>query len=260
VQLRDTATNYSGVFPISSFEGVAKPYSFFERIAEFKFDSNSIYHGFYLQANKRYRSGLELMANYTLSKLIDYEQAPGNQIACCTSENPFNHHRERGLGRRDQHHRFNLMGTWDIPSAGQQDFWMRLTQGWQVSGIVRAGSGRPYTGTVTGDSGGDVNGDGVPGDRAPGFGRNTYVGPGYASVDAGLQRSFRLSEHRRLSLGLQAFNVFNRANYLRPSTEYFTMTNVAGGTKRLDGPLPSFGKPFDATPSRQLQFALRFYF
>ena len=100
------------------------------------------------------------------------------------------------------------------------------------------------------------------------FDRSAFIGPGYASVDAGLHRTFSLGEQRRLSVGMEAFNLLNRANYLRPSTEYFTLTNVPGGTmtnvpggvKRLDGPAPSFGRPLDATRSRQLQLVLRFYF
>ena len=92
------------------------------------------------------------------------------------------------------------------------------------------------------------------------FDRSAFIGPGYASVDAGLHRTFSLGEQRRLSVGMEAFNLLNRANYLRPSTEYYTLTNVPGGMKRLDGPVPSFGRPLDATRSRQLQLVLRFYF
>jgi hypothetical protein len=259
VQVRDTASNFAETAVISSFQGAPRPYPFFDRVTEFKFDSNSIYHAFYIQASARPRRGLQFLANYTLSKLLDYEQAPGNQINCCTSENPFNHQGERGLGRRDQRHRFNLMGTWDTVYSGKNNFLRHFGHGWQLSTIVRAGSGRPYSATVSGDAGGDLNGDGVPGDRAPTFGRGAFTGPGYASVDTGVHRTFSVGEQRRVSLGLEAFNLFNRANYLRPSTEYFTMTNLPGGMKLLQGPLPSFGTPLDATRSRQLQVVLRLY-
>src|SRR5438093_3788489 len=62
------------------------------------------------------------------------------------------------------------------------------------------------------------------------------------------------------SSDLEGFNVFNRANYLRPPTDYYTLTNVPGGISRLDGPLASFGKPNDATRSRELQAVIRFSF
>jgi hypothetical protein len=144
----------------------------------------------------------------------------------------------------------NLAAVWDLPG---------LLKGWRVNTIAKAGSGRPYTATVSGDSGGDVNGDGVRMDRAPLFGRSTFVGPGYATVDLGLHRIFS-KEGKSFDVGFEAFNLLNHANYLRPATDYFTLTNVPGGASRLDGPLPSFGKPQDATRSREMQVVVRFSF
>ena len=83
---------------------------------------------------------------------------------------------------------------------------------------------------------------------------NTHClgGPGAPPRDAG--------HRRRIDFGIEGFNVFNRANYLRPPTDYYTLTNVPGGISRLDGPLASFGKPNDATRSRELQAVIRFQF
>jgi hypothetical protein len=249
VEIRDAARSISGVFNLPWFGGPAsRPLPFFNQVAEFKSDNNSVYHAFFVQANKRYQRGLQLLANYTLSKLIDRGAAPGNQIQCCTSDNPFNPGDERGLGRRDQQHRFNLAAVWDV------------YRGWQVNSIVKIGSGRPLTPLVTGDSGGDLNGNAVRGgDRAPFFGRNTVIGPGYASVDLAVHKVFS-KEGKSIDFGIEGFNVFNRANYLRPPADYYTLTNVQGGIPRLDGPLPSFGKPDDATRSREIQAVVRFSF
>ena len=129
-----------------------------------------------------------------------------------------------------------------------------------MNSVVRIGSGRPLTPTVTGDSGGDLNGNAVRGgDRAPFFGRNTVIDPGYASTDLAIHKVFT-KEGKTIDLGIEGFNVFNRANYLRPPTDYYTMTNVPGGIVRLDGPLPSYGKPDSATASRELQIVARFSF
>lgn len=262
VEILDSSRNISGLVTIPFFGGPAsRPFPFFDRITEFKFDGNSVYHAFYVQANKRYSHGLQLLFNYTLSKLIDLGQAPGNQINCCNSENPFAASDERGLGRRDQRHRVNVAAVWDLPNVSKGGpVTAGLLQDWRLSTIVRAGSGRPYSPTVTGDSGGDVNGDGLRGDRAPLFGRSSFIGPGYASLDAGIQRLVRLGESKNLRFILEGFNLLNRANYLRPSSEYFSLTNVTGGPARLTGPLPTFGRPFDATRSRELQIAVRFEF
>jgi hypothetical protein len=109
VEIRDTARNIFGVFNLPWFGNpTARPTPFFNQIQEFRSDNSSAYHSFFLQANKRYRRGLQFLANYTVSKLIDRGAAPGNQILCCTSQNPFNPGDERGLGRRDQRQRFNF--------------------------------------------------------------------------------------------------------------------------------------------------------
>jgi hypothetical protein len=245
-EIRDTARNIFGFFSLPSFGGPSsRPVPFFDQIAEFKSDNNSVYHAFFLQANKRYSRGLQLLANYTWSKLIDRGAAPGNQINCCTSENPFNPGDERGLGRRDQEHRANLATVWEV------------IRGWRAEAIVKLGSGRPFTPTVTGDAGGDFNGNAVRGgDRAPFFGNSVFIGPGYATVDAAVHKVFSW-EGGSVDVGIEAYNLFNRSNYLRPAPEYYTFTNA---TSRLEGPLPSFGGPIDATRSRTMQIVTRFSF
>jgi hypothetical protein len=249
IQIRDSANNFSGPLAIRSFGGPAsRPIPFFDQITEYKSDRSSVFHALVVQAQKRYSHGVQFLFNYTLSKLIDSGEAPGAQTTCCTSENPFDPGDERGLGRRDQRHRVNAALVWDVYG------------GWRLSGIVRAGSGRPLTPTVTGDSGGDVNGDGVRGDRAPLFGRSAFVGPGYASTDFSVEKTFIAKERTRVGFVFEAFNVFNRANYLRPAAEYFNLMNQADGSVLLDGPLPTFGAPFDATRSREVQVALKVSF
>ena len=97
------------------------------------------------------------------------------------------------------------------------------------------------------------------GDRAPFFGENSIIGPRYASVDVAVHKVFS-KEGKSIDFGIEGFNVFNHSNYLRPPTDYYTLTNVQGGITRLDGPLPSFGKPDDATRSREVQAVVRFLF
>jgi TonB dependent receptor-like, beta-barrel len=261
VQINDTRRNIAGLITLPYFGGPAsRPFSFFDQISEFRSDNNSVYHATFVQLNKRYSRGLQLLFNYTLSKLIDRGQAPGNQTTCCTSDNPFQVGSERGLGRRDQRQRMNLAAVLDLPSPAAGPFPRFLIRDWRLNTIVKVGSGRPFTATVTGDSGGDLNGDAVRGgDRAPFFGSNTFIGPGYATVDLGLHKIFS-AEGKVLDVGFEAFNLLNRANYLRPATEYYQLTNVAGGISRLDGPLPSFGKPQDATRSREMQAVIKFSF
>ena len=77
-------------------------------------------------------------------------------------------------------------------------------------------------------------------------GRNIISGPGYGSFDLSLYRLFNLTERFKLSAEVQAFNLFNRANFDLPQ-------NVA------DNP-GTFGRIFSAKAPRQLQLAVRFAF
>jgi hypothetical protein len=76
------------------------------------------------------------------------------------------------------------------------------------------------------------------------FGRNSLTGPGYYNLDAGLHKTFSLTEKFNLAFRAEAFNVFNNTNFKSPGTDY----TVAG-----------FGQYTAANvfPSRELQFAVR---
>ena len=77
-------------------------------------------------------------------------------------------------------------------------------------------------------------------------GRNSLSGPGFASFDVSLYRIFNLTERYKLSAEVQAFNIFNRANFDLPQ-------NYA------DNP-STFGRIFSANAPRQLQLAARLTF
>ena len=77
-------------------------------------------------------------------------------------------------------------------------------------------------------------------------GRNILRGPGLSTTDLSLRRSFILRGESRITSEVQAFNLFNRANFNQPD-------NFA------DQPL-TFGKIFSAKDPRQIQFSLRLAF
>lgn len=71
-------------------------------------------------------------------------------------------------------------------------------------------------------------------------GRNSFVGPGYFNVDVLLTKDFRLrSDTRRLKLRIEAYNVFNNANFGIPNTNlndpdtFGEITSMAGPSRRL---------------------------
>jgi hypothetical protein len=63
--------------------------------------------------------------------------------------------------------------------------------------------------TVTGDPNQDGNSSN---DRLPGAGRNSFVGPDYATTDARLTRRLYIGDRFKLELLGESFNLLNRDN------------------------------------------------
>jgi hypothetical protein len=76
-------------------------------------------------------------------------------------------------------------------------------------------------------------------------GRNSILGPGYASFDMSLLRRFTLPERATLTLEAQSFNLFNRPNFALPAA-------FVGES--------NFGVISSASDPRELQFAARLSF
>lgn len=76
--------------------------------------------------------------------------------------------------------------------------------------------------------------------------RNALEGPGYANVDAGLMKSVRLGNQKRLQLRWEVFNVLNRPSYGLPNTNLLSRDF---GTIRSTVSTP-----------RQMQFGVKFIY
>jgi hypothetical protein len=121
-------------------------------------------------------------------------------------------------------------GSWSRPQSGP--FGIPTANPWGIPTAVEklAFFGKPVLGT---------NGT---------LGRNTYEGPGYASLDLSLARSFRMSrkdEGLRLQLRSDLFNLFNRVNFKQPEP-------------RINN--PQFGRPTQTFDARQIQLGLKLFF
>jgi hypothetical protein len=133
---------------------------------------------------------------------------------------------------------------------------------------VNYGSGRPVNATVAGDpnqDGNDLN------DRLPGYSRNAFTGPDYATADLRLTRKIRVREGYRVDFSADAFNLFNRdnqrvaitSNGLVVNASTFTPDSVTTGLETYPGyySLPTnFMKPNAAYAPRQVQLALKLVF
>jgi hypothetical protein len=172
-----------------------------------------------------------------------------------------------------------------------------LTRGWQLSGIGQARSGNPLTVFVAlNRSRSQWSPSLAPGigfdrpDFAPGFdaesavigdpdryfdpaafrlpaagtlgnvGRGALIGPNLRTVDLSLVKNTRwdvLGDEGSVQLRLEAFNLFNRANFAPPSLIVFT--GAANATE--EQPLSTFGRVRSTiTSSRQVQLGVRLTF
>ena len=175
----------------------------------FESAASSIYHGFTASLRRRMTSGLYFRLGYTFAHAIDDGQ---NALATGSStvQNSYAPAAERAPSVTDQRHR--LIFSWVAapkPFHRGHNFLAALFNDWRLSGVFTFGSGRPVNARILGDpnrDGNDLN------DRLPGYGRNAFLGPDYATTDARVARQFRLGARLKAELLLEAFNVMNRNN------------------------------------------------
>lgn len=176
--------------------------------------SGAIYTGFQLEVRKRFSKGLTLASSYTLARLKDSSGG-----AFSVPNNPFNLADEWGNGGDDQRHTFNVNGSFSWK-------W-----GLQLSGLYRYGSGSVFSTTASGSpfANGGTNRTFLattrtyndpkfnkPAPYAAGYlitERNQLYGLPIHRVDVRGTKTFSLGERFRVQAILEAFNLFNRANY-----------------------------------------------
>ncbi|HEU4767081.1 MAG TPA: hypothetical protein VFS77_06890, partial [Pyrinomonadaceae bacterium] len=113
-------------------------------------DVNSNYNALNVNLVRRFSDGLQLQANYRWSKSIDQLSFEGPGFV--TNQTfPQDNSTERGPSDFDVTHFFNLSGLYELPFFRQRrDFVGALLGGFEVSGIVTARTGFPFTPVVGG--------------------------------------------------------------------------------------------------------------
>lgn len=125
-----------------------------------------------------------------------------------TEQNSYAAKSERGPSVSDQRPRLTISAI-EGPHPFAKGLPAAVFDHWKLSGIMTYGSGWPANATVSGDPNQDGN---LSNDRLPGYGRNAFTGPDYASPDLKLGRLMDLGERLHLELSGDSFNLFNRNN------------------------------------------------
>jgi outer membrane receptor protein involved in Fe transport len=282
-QIRDVnlGSTVSGTIPIASTNTLLsyrvfqepRPIAGFDRILVFNSDANSIYHGLAMQVNKRFAHNFQALASYTLSKVIDdnpnvyaFGPAPGNPFFV---QDPTDPRSDRGAGSNDQRHRFALAAVWTPRHGNSLPRLARpILQGWELSGILTAQSGRPYSGLINFD----LNNDGdFATDRTPGLGRNTFYTAATVSLDPRLTRDIGIGERAKLQIIVEAFNALNHANIVGVNNNQYAVSGVSSPSPEC-GTAPSaclvpqnrglsaFGTPTLSSGARIMQLAVKVTF
>ena len=186
-----------------------------------------------------------------------------------TVQNGYSTVSERGPSSTDQRHRFVLSAIDELRPFGRDHALLsKLFNDWKVAGVLTIGSGRPVDAKVFGDPNQDGNSFN---DRLPGYGRNAFLGPDYATTDLRLTRRLYLRPRVKLELVAEVFNALNRDNQRVTITDD-GFTNTATDFIQLDKAIgiryfPAYyQRPANLTRAtsayapRQIQFALKFIF
>jgi hypothetical protein len=105
-------------------------------------DVDSRYNALLTRLSRHYSNGYLVGLEYRLGKSIDTCSSDQN----CRQTYPFDQTTEEGPSDFDVRHAFKAYGTWDLPIyRDRQDALGYLLGGWQLSGIVTATSGFPWT-------------------------------------------------------------------------------------------------------------------
>jgi hypothetical protein len=222
---------------------------------------------------------LQIFASYTFSKSIDQSSNVGEEV------NPINPALSRALSAFDVTHNFVVSYAYQLPFDSLFGVSNRWTNGWTISGVTHLSSGFPVTLLNYGDNsllGAEPNGINNYGVDEPQFTpgpldlnsnprngksyfntslfglqrlgtpgnsrRRFFYGPGLDNYDMALVKSVPLSESRSLQFRMEAFNVFNHAQFFGP-------TSVNGNINSS-----TFGEVVSAAPPRLMQAAIKLIF
>ena len=208
-------------------------------------DGQSFYNSFQVSVSKRYAHNLFWQASYTLAHSVDDASVDFSMESVNdppVSQNIFDRKGSRGPSDFDIRHNFVANVVYDLPGRG------RLLSGWQVSGVASVHSGLPFTPVLAFDNA-DIqslvvperpnlvgnpyagvcpNGAAVgtvscwfnpsafavpPAGQLGNAGRNILRGPAFAQFDASLHKDFAIAERRKITVGVEAYNLFNHPNF-----------------------------------------------
>jgi len=225
------------------------------------------YHGLTLALNRRLANNYQFLVSYTLSKAED--TSTDFQSAFITMNNGqgrdpndptglpigFDPRSERGAATQDQKHRLVVSGLYQAPF------------GINLSTIITAASGRPYTALVGADLNGDGDGGAFPSDRArtnptdpsSAVKRNSETMDSQFNVDARVSKRFSFGSGFGIEGIIDVFNLFDRVNYTEINNIFGAGAFPGSPVKDAAGRV-TYGVYEQSLPGRQIQLGAKISF
>ncbi len=263
-----------GTLPSGTNVNYIRPYTGYGSITERQTSGGSNYHS--LQVSHKVHMARRLTGGiaYTWAKSID--EGSSDRGSGDIPPNKGNTRAERGPSDQDRTHVFTANFIYMLPSFVRTPFF----RGWQISGIARFWSGRPFDVTMSSDVAqiGAVQNqrpDVIADTKGPrtveewfnrnafarprtgtfgNMGRNSLRGPGVNKWDLALFKNFQVAEGKRLQFRGEFFNAFNHPSF---TTVGSTLNTTSAGVNPL---LNSFAVVTGTRDARVAQFALKLYF
>ncbi len=235
---------------------------------------NSNYNGLQIKTVKRLGNGLQLQANYTWSRSMDYKSS----LAERKTQNPYDQRGDYSRSSWDLRHVFQFAYVWELPFGRTRRFgtgWPKAVDlvlgSWALEGMSRVQTGAPVN-VLLGQDRANVGNTSQRPDvlRNPNAGRHTperwfdtsvfqlpapytYGNAGAFIVDSdgrnnwdlSIAKAFRIREGQHLETRAELFNISNSVSMEDPNASFSSS---------------SFGRVTGATSARQIQVSLRYIF
>ncbi|HJZ98576.1 MAG TPA: TonB-dependent receptor [Candidatus Solibacter sp.] len=251
-------------------------------LGQINFEENAAriaYHAMEVSVNQRLWRHLNYDTYFTWSKTLGY-YTPDNTITFTGGglQDPLNIAASNGPVEGAPGKAFKNVFSYALPGAGIGNKTLRtVAGGWTLRGIIGCRSGLPVNVT----SGADLAGNGRSAGQRPdavygidpyaedhntqmwlnpaafsttavraqkrfgNLGYNALIGPSAFSMDAGLHKTFAITEHQRMTVRIESFNTLNHTVFNNPTA---ATNNV------------NFGRSLSARSPRAYQLALKYVF
>ena len=264
-----------------------RPWSKFGRIDSKESAGNGTFNALQVSLKRR-MGGVNFQSEYMWSHALNDAAIGGGESAA--PQNANNRRADKGNSQYDIRHTITSNMMWNLPFGRGRRFVNnsgvagRLLEGWDISGIHTARTGRPINISITRSSRDlpDGNTSNQRPDLVPGvpvypenqtihnwlnraafavpargtwgnLGRFIARGPGVNQFDVSLQKTTSLRENQKIAFRAEFFNLFNRPHFALPASNY----SSASAFGRITSPA---NRTVGTGTARQIQFMLRYIF